>query len=82
MDGVFIGNERAAYDCELLRDNGITHIMSAGEGLIQNFPSEFVYKSLAVEDNPMFDILPLFAESNEFIDDARRLNGRVLVHCH
>jgi hypothetical protein len=78
--GLCIGNAPAAYHQATLEREGITHIICAAADLECMFPDEYVYKFFEIEDHPNYNILQHVEESNEFIDSARTLGGKVLVH--
>lgn len=67
----------------MLQEAGITHVLNCAGGACRDyFPDEFVYKTYYIGDGVSEDIECLFYESLEFIEDAVRNNGKVLIHCH
>jgi protein-tyrosine phosphatase len=46
----------------------------------ENDELKYKYMRISVDDNST-DVIP-FDKTNEFIDEARSQNGKVLVHCH
>mmetsp|Transcript_24016 Transcript_24016/g.42633 ORF Transcript_24016/g.42633 Transcript_24016/m.42633 type:complete len:154 (-) Transcript_24016:23-484(-) len=81
IPGLYVGDALAACSLTTLKHFKITHVLVAGEELTQNFPDQFVYKQLPVADTLTFDISQYFQESNDFIENSLRHNGRVLIHC-
>ncbi|CAH1249570.1 DUSP3 [Branchiostoma lanceolatum] len=75
---------KAAENYEMLNRYGVTHVLNAAHGFIDN---EWEYGGMGIhylgvdaDDSPHFDISKFFDESADFIKQARKL-GKVLVHC-
>ncbi|CAG9333261.1 unnamed protein product [Blepharisma stoltei] len=81
-DGIFLGNEAVALRQEILKENGITHIIIAAKELEPHFEGTFVYKKIDAYDQSSSDITKFFEECNNFIDEALANDGRVLIHCY
>ncbi|KAK4534425.1 hypothetical protein CDCA_CDCA01G0450 [Cyanidium caldarium] len=78
---------RPAANLAMLQQHGITHVVNAAGGTVPNFFEEhFCYMRLYVHDRDermtMEEMMSLFYPVTDFIDEARRVGGRVLVHCH
>ena len=82
IEGLYLGNEEAASNLNLLKSNGITHILIAGNFMPAVFPHHFKYKQIHISDTLRENILKYFDETYSFIDDAISSSGRILVHCH
>lgn len=83
LDYLYLGGQKPAMDRVALRETGITHILNCAGGACRDyFPDEFVYKTYHIGDGVSEDITCLFYESLEFIEDAVRNHGKVLIHCH
>ena len=82
IEGLYLGNEEAASKLEVLKSNGITHILIAGSFMPAKFPNHFKYKQINVSDTLRENIRKYFDETYSFIDEAISSSGRVLVHCH
>ena len=50
-DNICIGDLRAASDLDLLRKNGITHIINCAINAAIFYPNEFTYLNLGLKDN-------------------------------
>ncbi|XP_019613945.1 PREDICTED: dual specificity protein phosphatase 3-like isoform X2 [Branchiostoma belcheri] len=81
---IFIGDHKAAENYEMLNRYGVTHVVNAAHGDIDN---EWEYRGMGIhylgvdaDDTPYFDISEFFVQAAEFIKQARKL-GKVLVHC-
>eukprot|EP00128_Syssomonas_multiformis_P017256 Colp12_sorted_trinity150504_noHs@7944 len=88
VPGLFIGSAKPAQDKEWLTDAGITHIVNVtelkedGAPLFPcRYPNNFTYKHICVRDDVDVALSNHFHAASEFILDAHRKNGRVLVHC-
>lgn len=82
IEGLYLGSLETACDEEGLKENGITHIVTAIYNVRPQFPdSEFEYHMVPVIDKPSADIKKYFEECFEFIDEAIKNEKTVLVHC-
>ncbi|PNY10114.1 protein tyrosine phosphatase MKP1-like [Trifolium pratense] len=79
---VYLGSDTVAKNHELLRQNGITHVLNCvGFVCPEYFKSEFVYKTLWLQDSPTEDITSILYDVFDYFEDVRLQGGRVLVHC-
>jgi hypothetical protein len=61
VPGLYIGGQAGACNLQVLKQNGITHIVnSAAASCTDTFPHEFVYKSLPLIDTPSQNMLQHF----------------------
>ena len=79
---LFSGSQDVAHDMETLKKHGVTHILNVATGVENMFPQEFVYQTQEMRDLPEFPIFHDFDKAISFIDQCKKLNGRVLVHCN
>jgi len=80
---LFIGSDYIAQNANILRDNGVTHVLNCAGTVCENYhPQQFDYKMLHLFDGTKEDISSLFYDVLEFMDDAVRGGGKVFVHCH
>jgi len=80
-DNIFISDLPSSCNIDLMKEDGITHILSTVLGLEPFFPEDFIYKNVHVRDVEHQDLSPYFDESVEFIKEAINSGGKVLVHC-
>lgn len=81
--GLYVGGDKVAKDIEILRKNGITHIINcAGNACGNYFPEHFTYMTLFLKDSKQESIDCIFYQTIDFIEDARMKGGRVYVHCY
>ncbi|KAK7359034.1 hypothetical protein VNO77_00978 [Canavalia gladiata] len=79
---VYLGSDTVAKNHELLRQNKITHVLNCvGFVCPEYFKSEFVYKTLWLQDSPSEDITSILYDVFDYFEDVRQQGGRVLVHC-
>ncbi|KAF8914162.1 protein-tyrosine phosphatase-like protein [Gymnopilus junonius] len=80
---LFLGNIMAAKSTRSLTENRITHILSVCSDPIPAEAPEagIVHKRIAVEDVDYADLLIHLPSACQFIDQALRSGGVVLVHC-
>jgi Dual specificity phosphatase, catalytic domain len=79
--GILIGNYKDAGDIRFLTSNKVTHILCSASELTPLFPGRFKYKHVIADDVPYFNLSKHFDAAADFIYDALRSNGNVLVHC-
>lgn len=80
MPGLFIGNIRDAKDTGQLSEHNITHILAIHDDA-RPLIETLIYKCIDVADSPGQNIADYFHDSIEFIHNARKDGGNVLVHC-
>jgi len=76
-----VGSIRDSRDKEQLAKNNITHILTIHEDPREGGVDGIKYLLFTASDNSAQEIKKFFAESIDFIHDARLNNGNVLVHC-
>ncbi|KAN0025236.1 hypothetical protein ACTFIU_003495 [Dictyostelium citrinum] len=82
-DYLYMGSETVASNLEILKSNGITHIINASyqcENFFQDNPM-FEYRKLYLRDSPLEDISLVFDQVIEFIERAIACHGKVFIHC-
>ncbi|VBB18786.1 hypothetical protein YASMINEVIRUS_1318 [Yasminevirus sp. GU-2018] len=79
---LFVGDLASASNCDAMKEQGITHILSVINGAFPIFPKDFKYKIVHINDDPWVDIAKYFEESNQFIGEALSTpNTKVMIHC-
>ena len=79
---LFLGSIGSASNLKNLENSKITHILCCGSGIKNYFPDKFKYYNIPLLDSDKEDIKKYFGNSYDFIDNAIKNNGNVLVHCH
>ena len=82
IKGLFLGDHVAAENKYILSRQGITHILTIGNGLYPKFPQKYSYKWISELDSPTANLKQHFAACHRFINNAFSVGGRVLVHCY
>ncbi|CAL0318821.1 unnamed protein product [Lupinus luteus] len=81
-DHVYLGGDAVAKDRNILKHNGITHVLNCvGFVCPEYFKADFVYKTLWLQDSPSEDITSILYDVFDYFEDVRELGGRVFVHC-
>lgn len=82
VNGLYIGNEAASQNRELLSKFGITHIVNLNASASNPaFPGSFEYYNVKLNDH-VFEVLDeKFWNAYEFTKNAINQGGKVLVHC-
>ncbi|KAK4402710.1 Protein-tyrosine-phosphatase MKP1 [Sesamum angolense] len=82
LDHIYLGSDAIAKNREILRQNGITHVLNCvGFVCPEYFKKELVYKTLWLQDCPSEDITSILYDVFDYFEDVREQGGRVLVHC-
>ncbi|GKV38577.1 hypothetical protein SLEP1_g46468 [Rubroshorea leprosula] len=80
-EGLFLGSIAAANNKNALKSSNITHVLTVASSLRPAHTNDFVYKVIPVLDKEDTNITQYFDECFDFIDEAKRRGGGVLVHC-
>lgn len=82
LDHIYLGSDAIAKNREILRQNGITHVLNCvGFVCPEYFKNELVYKTLWLQDCPSEDITSILYDVFDYFEDVQEQRGRVLVHC-
>jgi hypothetical protein len=81
LDNLYLGDIVGATSKDLLKSNGITHILTVCAGKKPCFPDEFAYKVVQVLDHPAAPLISYFESCIRFIARAMEVGGKVFVHC-
>ncbi|XP_789413.2 dual specificity protein phosphatase 10 [Strongylocentrotus purpuratus] len=81
---LYVGNEVDAANIDALRLHGISHVLNVTNSVpcFHEGESAMRYMRIPVRDNGLINLRMHFQAALEFIEEARRRNARVLVHCH
>ncbi|RDY02236.1 Dual specificity protein phosphatase 1 [Mucuna pruriens] len=80
-EGLYLGPIATAANKVALKNSNITHILTVAGRIPPAHPADFVYKIIDVVDKDNEDLKQYFNECFDFIDEAKRHGGGVLVHC-
>jgi len=80
IEGIYLGDIRAATSLPILKSKGITHVLQALGGMYPPFPDDFKYKVLQVRDVPWENLGAHFMKAVMFIKQALEVHGKVFVH--
>jgi hypothetical protein len=78
---VYVGNYSTSTNYKLLKDLGITHIISVIPSFNPPFADKFKYLHIEAYDDESQDIKKYFEISNEFITKCLQEGGKILIHC-
>lgn len=82
VDHIYLGSDTVAKNREVLRQNGITHVLNCvGFLCAEYFKNDLVYKTLWLQDSPSEDITSILYDVFDYFEDVREQGGRVFVHC-
>ncbi|KAL8166798.1 hypothetical protein V2J09_008297 [Rumex salicifolius] len=79
---IYLGGEVVARDQNILKEHGITHVLNCiGFICPEYFKTDFVYKTLWLQDKVTEDITSILYDVFDYFEDVREQKGRVFVHC-
>ena len=78
---IYIGNYSTSTNYQLLKDLGITHIVSVIPSFNPPFLDKFKYLHIEAYDDESQDMKQHFENSNEFISKCLNEGGKILIHC-
>lgn len=80
--GLYLGTEQAAKSATVLKQEGITTVLSILDAPIE-VPKDQITNHLwlVMEDYPDVDIAPIVEQALKFVHEAEQNNQKVLVHC-
>lgn len=81
---LFVAGYHIATNREILRRNGITHIINCSAAVVENAfidDKSLKYLSLSMVDGRQDDISWFLCEVIQFIMKARSTGGKILIHC-
>ncbi|XP_041866088.1 dual specificity protein phosphatase 19-like isoform X2 [Melanotaenia boesemani] len=79
---LLLASQDAAHDIDTLQRYKVSHVLNVAYGVTNLFPDQMVYKTLQILDLPDTQITSYLEECSAFIDQARKQEGVVLVHCN
>jgi dual specificity MAP kinase phosphatase len=77
-DTLYLGDKEASEELDHLKSLNISHILVCGNYLSQNYPNDFIYLQLYINDAVEQKISEYFQQAIEFIESADK---NVFVHC-
>ncbi len=80
-DHIYISDFATACNKSKLKEDGITHILCTILNVDPIYSDDFIYKNIHLRDINNENINQYFQECSEFIHDAIKNNGKVLIHC-
>lgn len=85
LDHLYLGAEEDATSLSTIRRLGITHVINCAAIYISTGPSFYgnsvKYLQFEAEDDEDYNMIQHFGKAYDFIEDARRSGGKVLLHC-
>lgn len=80
-DFLYLGGVTSANNLNGLQQLKIKYILNTAYDAENRYPDKFQYLKLELDDSPNEDIQRFFDEGRKFIEEAKRNNSRILVHC-
>lgn len=83
-DNIFLSGYNVSQDQEFLAKNEISYVLNCAAGS-RNFKTELFkgikYLLLDLKDDPGFDLIYAIYSTIDFIENAVKIDGKVLIHC-
>ena len=82
-DFLFLGSDFMARDESIFQQHGITHVINCSSDYSDNYQKHkgVVYKNYHLKDHVRENIESIFYDAIFFIEEVKRNNGKVYVHC-
>lgn len=80
-EGLYVGSLKAASNKNALKSLNITHILTVCSFCPPSHGDDLTCKIIPVSDHEDTNLAQYFDECFNFIEEARRTGGGVLVHC-
>jgi dual specificity phosphatase 12 len=81
IPGLYLGNVQAATDEKLLKQHGITSVLSVVTFDVAVPKHILHHLRISMRDAPEVDITPVIRKASGFINNALATNSKILVHC-
>uniref|UniRef100_A0A3Q0KMW0 protein-serine/threonine phosphatase n=1 Tax=Schistosoma mansoni TaxID=6183 RepID=A0A3Q0KMW0_SCHMA len=82
FDHVLLGTSFNASNRDELKRLNVTHILNVTREVDNFFPGDkFEYKNIRIYDDEQSTLLPYWEETHRFINEAKIMGTRCLVHC-
>lgn len=78
---IYLGNESAAKNRDLLIQKNISNILIVGACLKAHHVDTFNYHQIFIHDEDKQEIDVYFDECHKFIDGCLQTGGKILIHC-
>ncbi|WVQ80651.1 hypothetical protein IAT38_002756 [Cryptococcus sp. DSM 104549] len=87
IPGLYLGPFQASLNANKMRAMGITHVLCIRDHkeaklIYPRFPTEFQYMTLDISDNTDQNLITVFPQCRNFIEQAIAQGGTVLAHCN
>lgn len=83
---LYIGDSKGASEYEILKNNGITHIINTAQEIPNFFPGEFEYIKVDLLDDPSKkeDLSKILEPVYQYITSIlnKNPNAKIFIHCH
>lgn len=84
-ENIYLSSYRHSIDKSFIKNNSFTHIINCAIASKNYSPIHFdkmEYLNLDLKDDPGFDILYSIFCCIDFIENALKKNGKILMHCY
>lgn len=78
---LYLGSHDHAKSKQQLKDLGISHIVNMAGELENEYPDDFKYLSVKLDDTSGDNITQHFEKTLKFLEEAQAASAKVLVHC-
>ncbi|WRT66312.1 uncharacterized protein IL334_003267 [Kwoniella shivajii] len=87
IPGLYLGPFQSSTNLNKMKLMGITHVLCIRDKkekslIYPRFPTEFRYMTLDISDNTDQNLITIFPQCRDFIEEAMSMSGIVLAHCN
>lgn len=78
---LYVGNQKCSADISFITDKAITHIVNCASNQCSSELDGITYHEIPLEDDGVMSLSPFVHQASQFINDAQRSGGVILIHC-
>ncbi|KAF8918266.1 hypothetical protein BGZ58_004883, partial [Dissophora ornata] len=81
LPGLYLGGSQPTESKAYMKTQGITHILQVADMWTPQYPADFTYEIIPVQDTDQTNLIKYFPDTYSFINGALESGGKVFVHC-
>lgn len=81
LDHVYLGSAQNAFNRKQLSNLQVRYIINTAKECDNHYPDHFLYMKCPMIDDETEDATRFFDETFDYIENARSVNSKILIHC-
>jgi protein-tyrosine phosphatase len=81
LDHLYLGSAQNSFNKKQLRNLQVRYIINTAKECVNHYPDHFLYMKCPMIDDDIQDATCYFDETYDYIENARAVNSKILVHC-